>query len=50
MKIGIYECLRCHEDFESETTDKGCRCPFCGFMGELQRIEIRNEDRDKDID
>jgi len=41
--VGIYECLRCHERFESPNVDdEPERCPFCGSGAECQRIEVRS--------
>jgi len=41
--VGIFECLRCHEQFESPNTgDEPERCPVCGYYAEIQRIEVRS--------
>jgi rRNA maturation endonuclease Nob1 len=41
-RVGIFECLDCHEIFESSAVDEGPEaCPFCGREVECQRIDVR---------
>lgn len=40
-EVAIYECTRCHEEFESETVQDFLSCPFCYSPGELKLIELR---------